>query len=209
MKKAHSKSKSSTTKRVSTKSKKTDRTSVHKDDVKPDPHEAKVLSLWEQRDVYKVDEKPTELPTYVIREMPTPVHKLSVDILRRKIYQDIFLKYEMMHGHTVAYSPLWETFPFSIEANVIKENIAVTSDNVVNFRRKCKQLYSDHLKTQRQKLQHLGIFADWSSVDKTLETRYETKLFSFFDKLRDSKYLRDELKLSHWCSTCVLPLGNR
>lgn len=185
----------------------TERTvSVPTDKIQHKSHEPDILNLWEKRKVYRVDEKTTELPTYVIREMPTPVHRLSTDTLRRKIYQDIFLKYETMQGNTVAYTPLWETFPFSIEASVIKENNTKTTGNIINFRKHCRQLYSECLKSQQQKLKKLGVFADWSSADKTLEARHETKLFSFFDRLRDTKYLQDELKLSHWCPTCVTPL---
>ena len=208
MKKANSKTKNSTTQSTSTggKSEKNNQIADHKENDIQNSYEANILNLWEKRNVYNVDEKTTELPTYMIREMPTPVHRLSIDTLRRKIFQDIFLKYEIMHGNTVSYSPLWETFPFSIEASVIKEKIATTSGNIINFRKKCRQLYSEHLITLQQKLQNLGIFADWTSTDRTLEARHETKLFSFFDRLRDSKYLRDELKLSHWCPQCVSPL---
>ncbi|MDE0088285.1 MAG: class I tRNA ligase family protein, partial [Candidatus Poribacteria bacterium] len=135
-----------------------------------------------------------------------PVDRLSVDTLRRKIFQDIFLKYEMMQGKTVVYSPLWETFPFSVEVTVIKESTAKVSGNIINLRKQCKQFYGEQLKIQQQKLQKLGIFADWTSAEKTLETRHETKLFGFFDRLRDAEFLRDELKLSHWCPKCVSPL---
>lgn len=207
MKKANPKPKNSTTKRTSAnKSKKNDQTSAHKENIIQNSSEEKIINLWEKRNVYNVDDKTTELPNYVIREMPTPVNRLSIDTLCRKIHQDIFLKCEMMQGNTVSYSPHWETFPFSIEASVIKENIATTSGNIINFRKKCRQLFSENLKSQQKKLQNLGIFADWSSSDKTLEARHETKLFGFFDRLRDSKYLRDELKLSHWCPQCVVPL---
>ncbi|MYF98397.1 class I tRNA ligase family protein, partial [Candidatus Poribacteria bacterium] len=146
MKKANSKSKSSTTKRANTnKSKKNDQTSAHKENIIQNTCEEKILNLWEKRKVYNVDDKTTELPNYVIREMPTPVNRLSIDTLCRKIHQDIFLKYEMMQGNTVSYSPHWETFPFSIEASVIKENIASTSGNIINFRKKCRQLFSENL----------------------------------------------------------------
>ena len=206
MKKTNTSTNKTTTKRTPKKSKKEDLSSNVTEKVAYKSREADTLKLWEKRKVYKVDEKTTELPTYIIREMPTPVHKLSVDTLRRKIFQDIFLKYETMYGHTVAYAPLWETFPFSIEASVIKDNNTKKSGNIINFRKQCRQLYSDHLKSQQQKFKNLGIFADWSSADKTLEARNETKLFSFFDRLRDTKYLRDELKLNHWCPNCVSPL---
>jgi isoleucyl-tRNA synthetase len=206
MKKANSPSKDTKTKRSKGKSQKKNLTSAPAENVVDSPYESEILKLWATQNVYKVDEKATELPTYVVREMPTPVDTLSVDTLRRKIYQDIFLKYEMMQGNTVTYSPLWETFPFSVEATVIKESMAKVSGNIINFRRQCKQFYSEQLKIQQQKLQKLGIFADWTSAEKTLETRHETKLFSFFDRLRDAKFLRDELKLSHWCPNCMSPL---
>lgn len=206
MKQKENSNKNSTATRSTRKSKQKDIGSAHTDKMQHKSHETEILKLWEKRKVYKVDEKTTELPNYVIREMPTPVHSLSVDTLRRKVYQDIFLKYETMHGHTVTYAPLWETFPFSIEASVIKENNTKTSGNIINFRKQCRQLYSEHLKLQQQKLKSLGIFADWSSADRTLEARHDTKLFSFFDRLRDTKYLRDELKLSHWCPNCISPL---
>lgn len=206
MKKTNTSTKNTTTKRTHKESKKEDHSSNTTEKVVPKSRETDTLKLWEKRKVYKVDEKSTELPTYIIREMPTPVDRLSVDTLRRKIYQDIFLKYETMYGHTVAYAPLWETFPYSIEASVIKDNNIKKTGNIINFRKQCRQLYSEHLKSQQHKFKNLGIFADWSSADKTLEARYETKLFSFFDRLRDTKYLRDELKLNHWCPNCVSPL---
>lgn len=206
MKKANSPSKDTSTKRSKGQSQKRTPTSAPTENVVHSPHESEILKLWATQNVYKVDEKATELPTYVVREMPTPVDTLSVDILRRKIYQDIFLKYEMMQGKTVVYSPLWETFPFSVEATVIKESTAKVSGNIINLRKQCKQFYGEQLKIQQQKLQKLGIFADWTSAEKTLETRHETKLFGFFDRLREAEFLRDELKLSHWCPKCMSPL---
>ncbi len=174
--------------------------------IRPNSMEAGILKLWASRKVFKIAEKTKELPTFVIREMPIPVDSLNGNTLKSKISQDIFLKYEIIHGNTVAYAPIWETFPFSIEVDIIKKDIHTSSRNIVNFRKQCRQLYSKQLKSQMNRLQKLGIFADWTTAEKTLEARYETKLFSFFDRMRDSRFLRDELKLSHWCPQCISPL---
>lgn len=168
--------------------------------------EAATLNLWATEKVYVFPDKTHGIPAYVIREMPTPVNVLSVDTLRRKIYQDIFLKYEMLRGKRVAYSPLWETHPLNIETSVIQKNPSGYLENLLSFRKQCRQTYGELLKAQQQKLEGLGIFADWSSADKTLEARYETKLFSVFDRLRDLQYLYDEPRLSHWCPKCITPL---
>lgn len=167
--------------------------------------EKTILKLWNSQKVYRVNEKMPESPDYVIREIPAPVDTLKVGTLQRKIHQDIFLKSEIMRGYTVNYSPQWETFPFSVEARIIKENVSAAA-NIINFRKQCRQSYGERLQKQQQRLKNLGIFADWSSTEKTLEARNETKLFSFIDRLRDSKSLRDELRLSNWCPHCVSPL---
>lgn len=205
MNKVKSTAKKTSSKRTKDKSKKAISAVEPLQDKQESSIESEILKLWKTQKVYAFNEKTSEITTYVIREMPTPVDTLNVDTLRRKIYQDIFLKTEMMRGHTVAYTPLWETFPFSVEAHIIKENIS-SATNIINFRRQCRQIYGQRLKKQQQKLINLGIFADWSSSDRTMEARHETKLFSFFDRLRDSKFLKDELRLSHWCPNCFSPL---
>lgn len=189
---------------IKTKTKKVNENTT--DNPKSNTMDERILKLWDSRKVFNLVEKTKDLPTYVIREIPTPVDSLNSNILKSKISQDIFLKYELIHGNTVVYAPIWETFPFNIEVDVIKQDINASSRNIVNFRKQCRQLYSKQLNAQMHRLQKLGIFADWTTAEKTLEARHETKLFSFFDRLRDSKFLRDELKLSHWCPQCISPL---
>lgn len=167
-------------------------------------HASDIVEFWTKQNVYSAKEKISEPPTCVIREMPTPVSSLSFDTLRRKLYQDIYLKYELMQGNSVNYTPLWETFPFSIESIVIRDKN--TSANMSKFRKQCRQVFAKHLKSQQEKFINLGIFADWTTAEKSLDTRYETKLFSHFDRLREFSFLRDELRLSHWCPSCILPL---
>ncbi len=163
-----------------------------------------IVQFWTTQNVYSDKEKNSETPTSVIREMPTPVSTLSFDTLRRKLYQDTYLKFELMQGNSVNYTPLWETFPFSIESIVIKGNNDTA--NMTKFRKQCRQIFAQHLKSQQEKFINLGIFADWKSAEKSLDTRYETKMFSHFDRLREHSFLRDELRLSHWCPNCILPL---
>ena len=166
--------------------------------------ESDIVKFWTAQNIYSGKEKNANTPTCVIREMPTPVSHLSFDTLRRKLYQDVYLKYELMHGNTVNYIPLWETFPFSIESIVLRDNN--TTANMSNFRKQCRQVFTQYLKSQQENFINLGIFADWTSAEKALDIRAETKLFSHFDRLRENSFLRDELRLSHWCPNCILPL---
>ncbi|MCG9126821.1 class I tRNA ligase family protein [Candidatus Poribacteria bacterium] len=166
--------------------------------------ESDIVRFWSEQNVYLNKENTSDELTCVIREMPTPVSTFSFDTLKGKIYQDTYLKYELMQGNSVKYTPLWETFPFNIETIVIREN--KTTANMSNFRKQCRQVFSQHLKSQQEKFINLGIFADWTAAEKSLDTRYEAKIFSHFDRLREYSFLRDELRLSDWCPNCILPL---
>ena len=165
---------------------------------------SEIVQFWKTRKVYSGKENNSDPPSWVIREMPTPVSTLSLDTLRRKLYQDTYIKYEVMQGNSVNYTPLWETFPFKIESIVIRDN--KNTANMTKFRKQCRQIFAQHLKSQQEKFINLGIFADWKTAEKSLDTRYESKLFSHIDRLREHSFLRDELRLSHWCPNCILPL---
>ena len=145
--------------------------------------------------------------SYVLREMPTQIHALTLNTLCRKICQDIFLKAEIMQGHQVTYVPAWETYPACIEEQVIAEAKSKAPINLPGFRKRCRLLHKQKLATQKQKFHQLGIFADWDSAQKTLEARQEAKLIGLISRLREYSYLHDLPQLSPWCPQCSAPLN--
>ena len=145
--------------------------------------------------------------TYVLREMPTSVHTLTLDTLCRKICQDIFLKASLMQGHQVTYVPAWETYPLWIEECVIAESKSKSPLKLSVLRKRCRARHKQEVGIQKQKLHQLGIFADWDASQKTLESRQEARLIALISRLRDSDYLHDLPQLSPWCPKCVAPLN--
>lgn len=148
-----------------------------------------------------------EMESYVLREIPIPIHAFTLNTLCRKIYQDIFLKAEIMQGHRVTYVPAWETYPAYIEEQVIAEVKSKAPINLSVFRKRCRLLHKQNLETQKQKFHQLGIFADWDSAQKTLEARQEAKLISLISRLREYNYLHDLPQLSPWCPKCTATLN--
>ena len=149
----------------------------------------------------------SQTETYVLREIPTSVHALTLDTLSRKICQDIFLKASLMQGHQVTYIPAWETYPLWIEECVIAEAISKAPLKLSVLRKRCRARHKQELEVQKQKFYQLGIFADWDASQKTLESRQEARLIALISRLRDSDYLHDLPQLSPWCLKCTAPLN--
>ena len=188
--------------------------------------EKAVLEAWANANVFPIANKKTNTvdraasnvntpqahrsshaETYVLREMPTSVHTLTLDTLCRKICQDIFLKASLMQGHQVTYVPAWETYPLWIEECVIAESKSKSPLKLSVLRKRCRARHKQELGIQKQKLHQLGIFADWDASQKTLESRQEARLIALISRLRDSDYLHDLPQLSPWCPKCVAPLN--
>ena len=185
-----------------------------------------VLEIWENANVYPlvgkksntverntVKANPTQprhasqAETYVLREMPTSVDALTLNTLCRKVCQDIFLKAALMQGHQVTYVPAWETYPVWIEEYVIEAAKAKTPLKLSVLRKRCRARHKQELEVQKQKFHQLGIFADWDTSQKTLESRQEAKLIALISRLRDSDYLHDLPQLSPWCPNCTVPIN--
>ena len=180
-----------------------------------------ILEAWANANIHAVVNKKTqttntktrqthhssETQAYVLREMPTPVHLLTLETLCRKICQDIFLKAELMQGHQVTYVPAWETYPLWIEEQVIAAAKSNSPLKLSVLRKRCRARHKQELEIQKQKFYRLGIFADWDTSQKTLESRQEARLIALISRLRDSDYLHDLPQLSPWCPKCTIPLN--
>ena len=185
-----------------------------------------VLESWANVDVYPLVNKkantgghntvkgnaaqPDNSPqteTYVLREMPASVHALTLNTLCRKVCQDIFLKAELMQGHQVIYVPAWETYPLWIEEYVIAAAKSKTPIKLSVLRKRCRARHKQELEVQKEKFHQLGIFADWDTSQKTLESRQEARLIALISRLRDSDYLHDLPQLSPWCPKCTVPIN--
>ena len=180
-----------------------------------------ILEAWANANIHAVVNKKThtanvktrqthhssETQAYVLREMPTPVHLLTLETLCRKICQDIFLKAALMQGHQVTYVPAWETYPLWIEEQVIAAAKLKSPLKLSVLRKRCRARHKQELEIQKQKFYRLGIFADWDTSQKTLESRQEARLIALISRLRDSDYLHDLPQLSPWCPKCTIPLN--
>lgn len=163
--------------------------------------EEKILELWDDIDIYAQLTQRAELTPYSLQEMPTATHHLKLDMLKGKIYQDVFLKANMMQGMGVAYVPHWNYYTSAVEAKALNREYKDGTFDALRFRRQCRREFQREVEQQQTQLQALGIFGDWKK-GKSLDSRDEAKIINAFSTLQESGYLSKDQKLGAWCPKC-------
>ncbi len=163
--------------------------------------EEKILELWADIDIYARLTQRAESAPYILREMPTATHHLKLDMLKGKIYQDIFLKVNMMQGLGVKYVPHWNYYTSDVETKALNREYKDGTFDALRFRRQCRREFQREVEQQQNQLQALGIFGDWKK-GKSLDSRDEAKIINAFSTLQESGYLNKDQKLGAWCPKC-------
>lgn len=163
--------------------------------------EEQTLELWNEVDVYAQLAQRAESTCYNLREMPTAIHALELDMLQGKIYQDIFLKVNMMQGRGVEYVPYWNYYTATVETKALNREYKDGTFDALRFRRRCRREFQREVEQQQNQLQSLGIFGDWTK-SKIPDSRDEAKIITAFNRLQELGYLNQDQKLGAWCPKC-------
>ena len=163
--------------------------------------EEKILTLWDEIDIYAQLIQRAKSASYILREMPTTIHHLKLDVLKGKICQDIFLKSNMMQGLGVEYVPLWDYYTSTVETKALNREYKDGTFDAIRFRRQCRREFQREVDQQQNQLRAIGIFGDWKK-GKTLDSRDEAKIINAFSTLQELGYLNKDQKLGAWCPKC-------
>ena len=163
--------------------------------------EEKVLESWDEIDIYAQLIQQAKSTPYILREMPTVTHHLKADLLKGKVYQDIFLKSNMMQGMGVEYIPHWDYYTPAVETKALSREYKDGTFDAIRFRRQCRREFQREVEQQQNQLRALGIFGDWKK-GKTLDSRDEAKIINAFSTLQELGYLNKNQKLGAWCPKC-------
>ena len=163
--------------------------------------EEKILTLWDEIDIYAQLIQRAKSASYILREMPTATHHLKLDVLKGKICQDIFLKSNMMQGMGVEYVPHWDYYTPTVETKALNREYKDGAFDAIRFRRQCRREFQREVDQQQNQLRTIGIFGDWKK-GKTLDSRDEAKIINAFSTLQDLGYLNKDQKLGAWCPKC-------
>ena len=163
--------------------------------------EEKILKLWDEIDIYAQLIQRAKSTPYILREMPTATHQLKLDMLKGKIRQDMFLKFNMMQGMGVEYVPHWDYYTPAVETKALSREYKDDTFDAIRFRRQCRREFQREVDQQQNQLRAIGIFGDWKK-GKTLDSRDEAKIINAFSALQELGYLNKDQKLGVWCPKC-------
>ena len=102
--------------------------------------------------------------------------------------------------------PRGKPTPFGLKNTSLRRQSLKHPLKLSVLRKRCRARHKQEVEVQKQKFHQLGIFADWDTSQKTLESRQEARLIALISRLRDSNYLHDLPQLSPWCPSCTVPI---
>ncbi len=159
--------------------------------------EAKWQKEWEEKDLYKADDKSKKEKYYCLVEFPYPSGEgLHVGHPRSYTAMDIISRKRRMEGYNVLYPIGWDAFGLPAENYAIKTGIhpsVATKKNIETFRRQLKSL---------------GFSFDWSrEVNTTDPEYYKWTQWMFLKFFEHGMAYKDKIAIN-WCPKDKIGLAN-
>jgi isoleucyl-tRNA synthetase len=186
----------------------------------PSKTESKILNFWHNINIYeKIQDRNKNKSKFIIHTPPAKVSdNLNINDVLSMILKDITIKHKSMCGFNVTNINIWNCYTSAIEYETLKyfiddkssekkpqillKRIRDSKARQANFREQCQKTCENFVLLQNEKIQKLGIFANWDKNIITSEIEYETEIFKCFENLYNSGYLNRDIKQKYWCINC-------
>ena len=164
---------------------------------KPNEIESKWQKEWENKNIYRTEDKLENKENYYVLEMfAYPSGKLHVGHLRNYTIGDAIARYKKMNGYNVLHPFGWDSFGLPAE-NAAIDNGAHPGDwtkkNIDNMKRQLKLM---------------GISHDWSREIATYKEEYYKWNQWFFIKMYEKGLVYKKKSYVNWCPECNTVLAN-
>lgn len=135
----------------------------------------------------------SQQPPFILHDGPPYANgDLHLGHALNKILKDMINRYQMLyHGKKIQYVPGWDCHGLPIELKVKHK----TSENL---RQECRNLADEMIDRQKQQFQKFAIMADFNTIYKTMDHKYEIDQLRLFVKLIDNNLLSRQLKPVWW-----------
>ena len=164
---------------------------------KPNEIESKWQKEWENKNIYRTEDKLENKENYYVLEMfAYPSGKLHVGHLRNYTIGDAIARYKKMNGYNVLHPFGWDSFGLPAE-NAAIDNGAHPGDwtkkNIDNMKRQLKLM---------------GISHDWSRELATYQENYYKWNQWMFIKMYEKGLVYKKKSYVNWCPECNTVLAN-
>jgi len=159
--------------------------------------EEKWKNIWEESNIYKVEEKKDKPKYYILDMFPYPSGEgLHVGHPKGYIATDIFARMKTMQGFNVLHPMGWDAFGLPAENYAIKNKVhprVATEKNVETYKRQ---------------LGMLGLSYDWKREVNTTDPEFYKWTQWIFLQMFKRRLAYESFEPINWCPSCKTGLAN-
>ncbi len=158
--------------------------------------EQRQQKLWEEADVFKIDDQKASRPYYCLEMFPYPSGRIHMGHVRNYSIGDVIARFRKMRGFDVLHPMGWDAFGLPAENAAIKHGI-----------HPAKWTY-ENIDYMRRQLKRMGLSYDWSREIATCDPNYyKWEQLIFIEMMKKGLVYSKKSKVN-WCEQCQTVLAN-
>lgn len=169
------------------------------------------LAAWEEAKLYQrlVDARPADKP-FVLHDGPPYANgDLHHGHALNQILKDFIVKYHLLAGYRVQYTPGWDCHGLPIEHKVDEKLGGKKREmDITDFRKACRSYAMHWVDEQRKQRKRLMAFGNWDEPYLTMNYNYEASTVRELGKFMKEGYVFRGRKPVHWSWAAVTALAD-
>jgi len=158
--------------------------------------ESKWQRIWEEKQLFRVEEDPTKKKYYLLEMFPYPSGNIHMGHVRNYAIGDVVARYKRMQGYNVLHPMGWDAFGMPAENAAIAHNV-----------HPAKWTYQN-IDVMRSQLKRLGFSYDWDRELATCKPEYYCWEQWLFVKMFEKGMAYRKKSFVNWCENCRTVLAN-
>ncbi len=158
--------------------------------------EERLLKEWEEKGIFKTEEKPDKEKFYVLEMFPYPSGRIHMGHVRNYAIGDVVNRYLRMKGKNTLHPMGWDAFGMPAENAAIKSGV-----------HPAKWTY-ENIDYMRKELKRLGFSYDWNREVTTCSPEYYRWNQWIFLKMYEKGIAYRKSAIVNWCPHDMTVLAN-
>lgn len=162
----------------------------------PEEIEKKWQRIWEEKGLFRVEERKDRVKYYLLEMFPYPSGRIHMGHVRNYSIGDVLARFKRMKGYNVLHPMGWDAFGLPAENAAIEHGI-----------HPARWTY-ENIAYMKDQLRRMGLSYDWSREITTCNEDYYRWGQWLFIKLYEKGLVYRKLSVVNWCERCQTVLAN-